>query len=139
MTIAMESAMTSSASKEPPTTSANPSSRLSTIAEVPKPAANPFNKVINKSGTPAKAAATPAPLALSRPTTGINTSANIVKSRTVTSFVNGSCASGGAGQKVASFLNNENEKPSGNSFLKSKDMGSGSAKHRSVSMSGKIA
>lgn len=143
MTIAMESAM--SASKAPPTSSSitNPNHRLSTIAEVAKPAANPFNKVINKSSsgnTPGKAAATPAPLVLSRPTT-VNTSANIVKSRTVKSFVSSSSSACGVsasgGKKVTSFLNNENAGPSGvNSFLKSKDLSSGSAKHRSVSMSG---
>jgi hypothetical protein len=69
-------------------------------------------------------------------------SGNIIKSRTVTSFVPSSansCGGKGTISKVTSFVNNENAGPSSTnvtSFLKSKDSGSASFhKHRSVVIS----
>lgn len=138
---------------------------LAPTAEVAKPAANPFSKVINKPTTPGKSrqvTATPilqsssssSSVAHGRAVTsasGTNGagSANIVKSRTVTSFLpSGSAApaiaSCGA-KPAASFLNNENAGPSSAncrggavvaSFLKSKGSGSSASmfKHRSVSI-----
>lgn len=154
MTTAMEAAM-SSAPKVQPVSSHS-------TAAIAKPAANPFNKVLG--GTPAKAKAastfkaTPAPLApSSRPASGNvhtanntfvaknnNGSSNIIKSRTVTSFVSATAAPSSCGHNnLTSFVNNENsmsahQNASGGptSFLKGKDS-IGTGKHRTVIIPGK--
>jgi hypothetical protein len=145
MTTIMESALSSTAARGAPAVAPY---KPNPMAEVAKPAVNPFSKVINKANTPAKpkqAVATPVLQSHSRPATsaadtGGAGSANIVKSRTVTSFVSGSGA-GASKAPVTSFLNNENAGVSSSntggvtSFLKSKDSGSASLfKHRSVSI-----
>ena len=145
MTTEMESAMKKQNISSSSSSSTQPAAfKPHHTVEITKPAANPFNKVLNKAsnGTPAKVRPTGAtPLGLSSRPAGSNSakSSNIIKSRTVTSFVPAGASS--CGGKVTSFVNNENAPGSGNvtSFLKSgKESGNNSAsmhKHRSVSIS----
>ena len=145
MTTEMESAMKKQNNSSSSSSSTQPAAfKTHHTVEITKPATNPFNKVLNKAsnGTPAKVRPTGAtPLGLSSRPAGSNSakSSNIIKSRTVTSFVPAGASS--CGGKVTSFVNNENAPGSGNvtSFLKSgKESGNNSAsmhKHRSVSIS----
>lgn len=176
MTIAMESAMsnnnttsTSSTTQNQPfkskatpqATSAKPTvSSASAVAK--QPAVNPFSKVVNNN-TPSKkavASSTPANLPMShshqtsRPgSAAVHTgkvhggSSNIVKSRTVTSFVSGTATapSSCGHNNLTSFVNNENtasqsvHNSAGPTSFLSKNKGDsavGAGKHRTVMLTG---
>ncbi len=163
MTIAMESAMTTSSSnnnnnnvKAKATPQAVPPA---IAAKVPSASAvakqNPFSKVVQS--TPSKKApvsSTPANVLThaSRPgSASVHTgkahghngnSSNIVKSRTVTSFVTAAAPSSCGHNNLTSFVNNENtasqsvHNSGATSFLKNKGDSVGAGKHRTVMLSG---
>lgn len=144
MTIAMEAAIAPTATAPSSTPIIKPATAvfkpISRTSEASKPAANPFVKVLGKTATPSLVCgSSTTPATGNRPTP--HGSGNILKSRTVTSFISGSAAapSSCGGGRITSFVNNENTN-SGNitSFLKSKDSAGGTVnKHRSVVLSGK--
>lgn len=183
MTIAMESAMTTTNSNTTTSSSNTQNHTVKTHKATPQaapmvtkmsstsvaakqpikqPAAkhvavNPFSKVVNN--TPSKktlAASTPSNPLASRPGSAtVHTgkahgpaggSSNIIKSRTVTSFVSATATapSSCGHNNLTSFVNNENTASQSSvhnsagptSFLKSKGDSVGAGKHRTVMLSG---
>ena len=155
----MESAMTTSTSNNNNITKAKATPQQAMVAKVPSASAvakqNPFSKVVNN--TPSKkvpVSSTPAHVLThaSRPgSASVHTgkahgpngnSSNIVKSRTVTSFVSAAAPSSCGHNNLTSFVNNENtasqsvHNSGATSFLKSKSDSVGAGKHRTVMLSG---
>jgi len=170
MTIAMESAMTTSSNSS--SNNNNVSNNIVTkakatpqavpqaiAAKVPSASAvakqNPFSKVVQS--TPSKkvpVSSTPANVLThaSRPgSASVHTgkahghngnSSNIIKSRTVTSFVTAAAPSSCGHNNLTSFVNNENttsqsvHNSGATSFLKNNGDSVGAGKHRTVMLSG---